>query len=97
VTGPAKALSSHDTTRADQEWLRLRLLISPVQVPLQPQPAQYRTPTSLPPVLPGAACDTEFGKGVGPVSQSGFHPVGPEHFGSHNVPRPEFLYVPQLG
>jgi len=77
VTGPAKALDSNDPTRTDQEWLRTRLLIPPLKVPVAPQPMEYATPTSLPPVLPGAGCDTEFGDGVGAVSQTGFHPAGP--------------------
>ncbi len=78
VTGPAIALNSNDTARTNQEWLRTRLLIPPLQVPTQPAPEQYSAPTSLPPVLPGAGCDTEFGQGVGPVTQAGFHPAGPD-------------------
>ncbi len=75
--GPAKGLTSNDSYRNDQEWLRTRLLLPPLQVPLQPTAVTYTTPSSLPPVLPGAGCSTEFGQGVGPVSQAGFHPVGP--------------------
>lgn len=78
VTGPAIALNDHDTARTDQEWLRTRLLIPGIQVPSQPAAIQYSTPTSLPPVLPGAGCDTEFGQGAGPATQAGFHPAGPD-------------------
>jgi ABC-type transporter Mla subunit MlaD len=77
VTGPAKALNSNDKYRANQEWLRTHLLFPGLQVPPQDQPIQYSTPTRLPPVLPGAACNTEFGQGAPAVSQAGFHPVGP--------------------
>jgi ABC-type transporter Mla subunit MlaD len=77
VTGPAKALNSGDQNRSNQEWLRTHLLIPGLQVPLQPAAMEYSTPTVLPAVRPGAGCNTEFGNGVGPVSQAGFHPVGP--------------------
>jgi len=78
VTGPAKALTSKDHSRDDQEWLRTRLMLPVLQVPLQPAPIEYNTPTSLPAVLPGAACQTEFGAGAGAATQAGFHPVGPD-------------------
>jgi len=71
--GPAKALTSGDTNRTTQEWLRTRLLFPPAQ----PSADTYRQPVTLPPVLPGAGCDTEFGQGVGPGLQPGFTPVGP--------------------
>jgi hypothetical protein len=77
VTGPAKALNSRDKSRTNQEWLRTHLLVPGLQVPLQPAAVAYSSPTTLPPVLPGAGCNTEFGNGVGPVTQAGFHPVGP--------------------
>jgi len=32
----------------------------------------------VPAVLPGAACDTEFGQGVGPAVQADFTPAGPD-------------------
>jgi len=72
-SGPAKALTAGDTARSDQEWLRTRLLLPPAQ----PSADAYTQPTTLPPILPGAACDTEFGPGVGPALQAGFHPAGP--------------------
>jgi ABC-type transporter Mla subunit MlaD len=78
VTGPAKALSSSDSSRSNQEWLRTRLLFPGLDIPVQPQPIVYPTPTKLPAVLPGAGCSTEFGQGVGPVTQQGFHPYGPD-------------------
>ncbi|HTZ07751.1 MAG TPA: hypothetical protein VMB72_01695, partial [Acidimicrobiales bacterium] len=72
-TGPAKAVTSGDSARDDQEWLRTRLLIPPGQ----PSAIAYAQPVTLPPILPGAACDTEFGAGAPAVSQAGFHPTGP--------------------
>ncbi|HUC38163.1 MAG TPA: MCE family protein [Acidimicrobiales bacterium] len=75
--GPAEALTSKDSARSNQEWLRTRLLLPPFQVPSQPNAVTYTTPTKLPPVLPGAGCSTEFGQGVGPATQAGFKPVGP--------------------
>ena len=72
-TGPAKALNAGDQTRNDQEWLRTRLLIPPGQ----PSASTYSQPTSLPAVLPGAACNTEFGPGVAAVSQPAFQAAGP--------------------
>jgi len=72
-TGPAKAVTSGDTARDDQEWLRTRLLIPPGQ----PSAIAYAQPVTLPPILPGAACDTEFGAGAPAVTQAGFHPTGP--------------------
>lgn len=72
-TGPAKALTSSDHARTDQEWLRTHLLIPPQE----PSADAYSTPTELPAVLPGAACSTEFGQGVGAGLQPGFKPVGP--------------------
>ena len=72
-TGPAKALTSQDQTRTDQEWLRTRLLLPPAQ----PSADAYSRPVTLPPVLPGAACDTEFGHGAPAPTQAGFTPTGP--------------------
>jgi virulence factor Mce-like protein len=72
-TGPAKALTSGDTNHT-QEWLRTRLLFPPPQPPAD----SYLQAQTLPPVLPGAGCSTEFGQGVGPALQSGFSPAGPD-------------------
>jgi virulence factor Mce-like protein len=71
--GPAIALTSGDKARTNQEWLRTRLLLPPAQ----PTAIAYSPPTTLPPILPGAGCNTEFGAGVGPVTQTGFHAAGP--------------------
>jgi virulence factor Mce-like protein len=68
-SGAAASLYAGDQARADQEWLRTRLLIPPAS----PSADAYRQPTALPPTRPGAGCDTEFGPGVGPASQ----PVAP--------------------
>jgi phospholipid/cholesterol/gamma-HCH transport system substrate-binding protein len=73
-TGHAVALTSNDSARNNQEWLRTRLLLPPAQ----PSAIAYSPPTTLPPVLPGAACNTEFGAGVGAATQSGFEPSGPD-------------------
>ncbi len=71
-SGPAKALTSGDTDHT-QEWLRTRLILPPGQ----PSGDTYTQATTLPPVLPGAGCSTEFGQGVGPGLQAGFTPAGP--------------------
>lgn len=64
-TGPAKSFFPGDRASNTQEWLRTRLYLPP-QFPLA---NQYSSPKSLPPVLAGAGCSTEFGKGVGPATQ----------------------------
>jgi virulence factor Mce-like protein len=65
-TGPAKSLFPGDPATNDQEWLRTRLLLPPAQ----PAADEYASPTSLPVVMPGAACVTPLGQGVGPATQS---------------------------
>jgi len=72
-SGPAKALTSGDNTRNNQEWLRTMLLLPPGMPPGD----SYTQALTLPPVLPGAACSTEFGQGVGPGVQANFRPAGP--------------------
>jgi virulence factor Mce-like protein len=72
-TGPAKALTSGDTNHT-QEWLRTRLLFPPGFPPGD----SYLQAQTLPPVFPGAACNTEFGQGVGPAVQPAFTPAGPD-------------------
>jgi virulence factor Mce-like protein len=69
--GPARALTSGDANRTDQEWLRTHLLLPPV---LSPGAVTYETPTTLPDIHTGPACDTEFGNGVPAASQAGFVP-----------------------
>jgi len=64
-TGPARSLFAGDPANPHQEWLRTRLLLPPGS----PAAEQYSHPTRLNPVLPGAACVTQFGRGVGPASQ----------------------------
>jgi hypothetical protein len=66
--GPARALTSGDANRTDQEWLRTHLLLPPV---LSPGAVTYETPTTLPDIHTGPACDTEFGNGVPAASQAG--------------------------
>ena len=70
--GPARALTSGQKNRTDQEWLRTHLLIPPV---LSPAAVTYPTQTSLPDIHPGSACNTEFGEGVPAGSQPGFVPA----------------------
>lgn len=65
-TGPAKSFYPGDPASAGQEWLRTRLFLPPKSPPA----SQYGSMTSLPPVLPGAGCSTEFGNGVGPATQT---------------------------
>lgn len=65
-TGPAKSLFPGDPYNAHQEWLRTRLFFPPGSPPAN----EYARPSRLGPVLPGAGCNTEFGKGVGPAHQS---------------------------
>jgi virulence factor Mce-like protein len=72
-TGPAKALTSGDSAHT-QEWLRTRLLLPP-QMPMGDS---YLVAHGVPPVLPGAGCQTEFGNGVGPGLQADFRPAGPD-------------------
>jgi virulence factor Mce-like protein len=64
-TGPSKSLFSGDPYESDQEWLRTRLFIPPGQPPAN----EYANPIPLPPSKPGAACDTEFGRGVPAANQ----------------------------
>lgn len=69
--GPARALTSRDTARTNQVQLRVHILLPPQQ----PPGTQYTSPKGLTTIRPGAACDTEFGKGVGAVQQPGFTPA----------------------
>lgn len=71
--GPAKALTAGDSAH-NQEWLRTRLLLPP----RLPMGDSYLQAHGVPPVLPGAACQTEFGSGVGPGVQPHFTPAGPD-------------------
>ncbi len=70
--GPSIALAKGAPARADQEWLRTRIVFPPAY----PQGDQYAKPTELPPVKPGAACVTELGNGAGAATQLGFTPYG---------------------
>jgi phospholipid/cholesterol/gamma-HCH transport system substrate-binding protein len=72
VAGPAKAVTSADSPHT-QEWLRTRLLLPP---PMPPGDT-YTQALTLPPVLPGAACSTEFGQGAAAGVQADFKPAGP--------------------
>lgn len=67
--GPAKALTTYDHARNNQVQLRVRLLLPP----RSPAAITYNPPHGLTTIRPGAGCDTEFGAGVGPGIQPGFH------------------------
>ena len=69
--GTAKPLVSGEQANPDQTILRTRLLLPP-----ETQMGDtYATPVSVPAVKPGAACNTELGRGVGAASQPGFRPA----------------------
>lgn len=72
VPGPVRALTAGGSTTPNQLSLRTRLLLPPE---LSPTAATYTSPRTVPPILPGAACDTEFGAGVGAATQPGFRPA----------------------
>ncbi|HEY1633452.1 MAG TPA: MlaD family protein [Acidimicrobiales bacterium] len=86
--GPVDALSPLGTTKGlypgdpnhPQNWLRTYLILPPAQ----PSAVSYNPHHELPPVKPGAGCDTEFGPGAGPATQPGFQPTG----GSTVIPPP---------
>jgi virulence factor Mce-like protein len=72
-SGKAVSLYPGDPVRTEQEWLRTRLLLPPAS----PPGSQYSQDKNLPPTKPGAACETEFGPGVGAATQAHPSPVGP--------------------
>jgi virulence factor Mce-like protein len=86
--GPVDALSPLGTTKGlypgdpnhPQNWLRTYLMLPPAQPPA----ISYNPHHQVPPVKPGAGCDTEFGAGVGPATQPGFQTTG----GSKLIPPP---------
>jgi phospholipid/cholesterol/gamma-HCH transport system substrate-binding protein len=86
--GPVDALSPLGTTKGlypgdpdhPQNWLRTYLILPPPQ----PSAISYNPHHELPPIKPGAGCDTEFGAGAGPATQPGFQPTG----GSTVIPPP---------
>lgn len=71
VTGTAKPLTSGASPNSHQTVLRTRLLLPPGE----PMGHQYATAAGVPAVRPGAACDTELGKGAGAATQPGFSPA----------------------
>jgi ABC-type transporter Mla subunit MlaD len=75
VQGVAKPTTSNGTS-TNQTFLRTRLLIPPV---LDQQAQSYSTANTIPDTLPGAACVTAFGNGVGPATQPGFTPAAGGH------------------
>lgn len=75
VQGVAKPTTSNGTS-TNQTFLRTRLLIPPV---LSQQAQSYSTANTIPDTLPGAACVTAFGNGVGAATQPGFTPAAGGH------------------
>jgi hypothetical protein len=73
-TGPARQLTASEPARANQEYLRTRLILPPVT---SPAAQTYPTPKTVPPINAAAGCSTEFGNGVGAASQPGFVPAAP--------------------
>ena len=75
VAGVAKPTTTggKDT---NQTFLRTRLLIPPV---LDEQAQSYSSASTIPDTLPGAACVTAFGNGVGAATQPGFTPAAGGH------------------
>lgn len=69
--GTAKGLYPGDPNHP-QNWLRTYLLLPPGM----PQAVSYNPHHDIPPIKPGAGCETEFGAGPGPASQPGFQPAG---------------------
>ncbi|HWE67958.1 MAG TPA: MCE family protein [Acidimicrobiales bacterium] len=74
--GLAKATTSNGKDIPNQLFLRTRLLIPPV---LAPAATTYATPNQIPDILPGAACVTVYGNGVGAATQAGFTPADGGH------------------
>ena len=77
--GTAKGLYPGDPNHP-QNWLRTYLLLPPGQPPA----ISYDPHHQVPPVKPGAGCQTEFGNGAGPATQPGFQSTG----GSPVIPPP---------
>jgi virulence factor Mce-like protein len=71
VQGLAKPTTS-GASATSQTFLRTRLLFPPV---LDEQAGSYSSANTIPDTLPGAACVTAFGNGVGPATQPGFTPA----------------------
>jgi virulence factor Mce-like protein len=69
VAGAAKAPTRNSPPDQNQVFLRTRLLLPPI---LSEQGVSYATANPIPNVLPGAGCNTVFGQGVGPATQTGF-------------------------
>jgi virulence factor Mce-like protein len=75
VQGVAKPTTASGSA-TNQTFLRTRLLFPPV---LDEQAQSYSAANTIPDTLPGAACVTAFGNGVGPASQPGFTPAAGGH------------------
>ncbi len=69
--GPVRSLTVGGSTNPNQLSLRTRLLLPPV---LSPAASTYASPHTLPPIVPGAACSTEFGNGVA-AANAGPRPI----------------------
>ena len=75
VAGVAKPTTTGGTD-TNQTFLRTRLLVPPV---LDEQAQPYSAASTIPDTLPGAACVTAFGNGVGAATQPGFTPAAGGH------------------
>jgi virulence factor Mce-like protein len=98
VQGLAKATSSGAPANPNQEFLRTRLIIPPALT----QGAAYPTANTIPDTLPGAACQTAYGSGVGPATQAGFTPAAggtlvPPTAAEANVELPGVAAAPASG
>lgn len=70
--GAAKDIGLGLPDRNNQTWLRVRTILPPAQ----PAASAYVPKRATPPTLPGAACLSRFGPGVGPATQEGGDPLG---------------------
>jgi hypothetical protein len=65
--GPLSTQNLPGSPARTQTWLRVRLLLPP----LQPAAVAYPTPNRIPDTYPGAACVSQFGSGVAAGSEVG--------------------------
>jgi virulence factor Mce-like protein len=66
------------------EQLRIHILLPPPQ----PSGAEYQTARNLPPAYLAPGCNTEYGAGVGPATQTSAPPQPPSYSGSPPQPAP---------
>ena len=66
------------------EQLRIHILLPPPQ----PSGSEFQTARNLPPAYLAAGCNTEYGAGVGPATQTSAPPQAPYYSGSPPQPAP---------